>query len=254
LLRTDAEPLDPAERARRRRGWLRLIALFVLMGTAAALFRFTPLRDLSRPEALLELLERLRSHPAAPLAFLGLFVLLVGAGAPTTPLVLAGGAAFGVWLGAILSHVGAVAAAAIHFHVARHLAYDLVSRLVGNRHRQIERLLARQGFWALVRLRFVPIPYLLANVGCALAGARPGPFLLTTAIAMFPVILVWSYFADALFAADADRGAAVRNIVVASLLLLAVSFLPPRYVAWRRAQRYKELRGQRSRRDTRRSG
>jgi uncharacterized membrane protein YdjX (TVP38/TMEM64 family) len=156
--------------------------------------------------------------------------------------------AFGVWLGALLSHAGAVLAAVIHFHVARHLAYDLVSRLVGNRHRQIERLLHRQGFWALVRLRFVPIPYLLANVACALAGARPGPFLVATVIAMFPVMLVWSYFADALFAVDADRGAAVRNIVVASLLLLAISFVPPRLVAWRRAQRYRMLREQRARR------
>ena len=115
-------------------------------------------------------------------------------------------------MGALLSHLGAIAAAAIHFWVARHLAYELVARLVGDRHRQIERLLARQGFWALVRLRFVPIPYLLANVGCALAGARPGPFLLTTTLAMAPVMLVWSYFADALFASTAGSwGGPIRS-------------------------------------------
>jgi uncharacterized membrane protein YdjX (TVP38/TMEM64 family) len=239
--------LDAEERRRRRRGWLRLLLLALLLLTAAVLFRFTPLRELSRPEELFALLERLRSHPAAPLAFVGLFVLLVGAGAPTTPLVLAGGAAFGVWLGALLSHLGAVASAALHFWVARHLAYDIVARIVGDRHRQIERLLHRHGFWALIRLRFVPIPYILANVTCALAGARPLPFLLTTAIAMAPVMLVWCYFADALFVSGADRGTAVRNIVVASLLLLAISFLPPRLMAWRRARRYRSLREERSR-------
>jgi uncharacterized membrane protein YdjX (TVP38/TMEM64 family) len=248
-LPADRTPLDAEERARRRRGWLRLLLLCVLLAGTATLFRFTPLRELSKPEELLALLERLRSHPAAPLAFLALFVVLCGAGAPTTPLVLAGGAAFGVWLGALLSHAGALASAAIHFWVARHLAYDLVTRLVGDRHRQIERMLARQGFWALVRLRFVPVPYVLANVACALAGARPGPFLIATALAMAPVLLVWSYFADALFVAGADRGTAVRNIVVASLLLLAISFVPPRLVAWRRAQRYRRLRDERSRRE-----
>jgi phospholipase D1/2 len=247
-LAPELEPVDAEDRRRRLRGWLRLLVLCLLLVAAAAAFRFTPLRDLAQPSELLGLLERLRSHPAAPLAFLGLFVLLVGAGAPTTALVLAGGAAFGVWLGALLSHAGAVIVAAIHFYVARHLAYDFVARLVGNRHRQVERLLARQGFWALVRLRFIPIPYVLANVACALAGARPTPFMVTTTLAMAPVMLVWSYFADALFAAGADRGNAVRNIVVASLLLLAVSFLPPRIVAWRRARRYRSLRDQRSRR------
>jgi phospholipase D1/2 len=240
-------PPDAEELRRRRRGLLRLLMLCALLAAAAVAFRFTPLRELSKPEELLALLERVRSHPAAPLAFLGLFVLLVGAGAPTTPLVLAGGVAFGVWLGALLSHLGAVISAAIHFYAARHLAYDIVARLVGDRHRQIERMLHRHGFWALVRLRFVPVPYVLANVACALAGAKPAPFLLSTALSMAPVLLVWSYFADALFVAGTDRGTAVRNIVVASLLLLATSFLPTRLAAWRRARRYRALRAQRSR-------
>jgi hypothetical protein len=57
-------------------------------------------------------------------------------------------------------------------------------RLAGGRLERVE----HHGFWAPVRLRFVPIPYALVNYAAAFAGVRPGVFVTATAVGLAPAI------------------------------------------------------------------
>jgi uncharacterized membrane protein YdjX (TVP38/TMEM64 family) len=131
--------------------------------------------------------------------------------------------------------------------LVRQLGYAFVRDLVGDRLKRVERLVSRRGFWAMVRLRFVPIPFFVTNTSIALLGIPLGRYLASTAVAMVPVLLAWSAFASALVeTADATRAAAVRNLVLVFVLLVALSFLPPRLTAWRRARKLRTLRAGRA--------
>lgn len=253
---------DPTERTRTsqlteslRSAWPRLTVALILIIALAVAARDPRLRELADQEKLVAWLETLRSHPAAPLVYLGVFVLMTLLGSPTTPLIIAGGLAFGFKLGALLNVTGGLVGAIIIFFAARHLAYDLISRLIGDRYQRVERLIDRQGFWTLVRLRFLPVPFFLCNVGLALAGVRPGAYLLSSVVALTPIITIWTYFAATLVLPEgAGRGDAFRNLAIALSLLIALTFAPTRWIAWQRARRYRQLREERAQRGARSQG
>jgi uncharacterized membrane protein YdjX (TVP38/TMEM64 family) len=234
------------EAGRRRIGraaWLRFLLLVAVLAGAIATFRFSPLADWLTRERLLEGLDAFRDHPAAPAAFFAVFTVACLFGSPIVPLVVAGGATFGVLEGAALSLAAVLASTTLNWLLVRRLGYAFVVELVGDRLKRVERLVTRRGFWSLVRLRFVPIPFFVTNTAITLVGVPLATFLASTALAMVPVLLAWSAFASTLVeTAEGARAAAVRNLVVIFVVLLALSFLPPRLAAWRRAQRLQRLR------------
>ncbi|HVS65890.1 MAG TPA: VTT domain-containing protein [Thermoanaerobaculia bacterium] len=241
----------PEPRRIARANWLRFLSLVGLLAAAVAVLRFSPLADWLTRERLLDWLDAFRGHPAAPLAFFLVFIVAASFGSPIVPLVVAGGAAFGVLEGAALSLGAVLTSAALNWILVRRLGYTFVLELIGDRLKRVERLISRRGFWSLVRLRFVPIPFFVTNTSITLVGVPLGLFLASTAVAMVPVLLVWSAFASALVeSAEGSRATAVRNLVVIFVILLALSFLPPRLAAWRRARRLHALRHQRRRRSS----
>ena len=231
------------------KAWLRFGVFLAVVGTSAVLLRTTDLRHYLEPETLLELIERLRTLPGAPLIFALLIAVLFLLGSPTTPLVLVGGAVFGPWIGFLANYLGVVVGAVLTYAFARGLGYELIRGLVGDRLRRLEVLLGRRGFWSLVRLRFLPIPFFIANSGLALIGVKPVQLASSTLVAFVPVMFVWSYFGAALASAGTgERAGVFQRLALALVLLLLLTFVPTRIVAWRRSRRYRallELRQQR---------
>lgn len=236
-----------------RRVVLRFVLFVVLIGAGFVVFRFTPLGDQLREhldeERLMairgELQEQWWTGPALLLAF----AVLAPLGAPVSPLMFAGGAIFGTVLGATYNFFGTFIGAALSFFLARGLGRDLIVHLAGSRLKRAERLIARRGFWPLVRTRFLPIPFPVVNYGAALAGVPAGLFLLTTAIGLVPANLVYTYFAAALVdAVGGDRTGVLLQMGIAVVALLALSFLPNLLTARQRRKRLAELREERDRR------
>ena len=180
----------------------------------------------------------MRRQPSAPLLFVAAGALLPCFGLPASLIIFAGGAVFGTVRGALLSFAGLYAGAILSYVLARTLAHDLVVHLLGKRLAPVERLLERHGFWAMVRLRLIPIPYALVNYSAGLVGVSPRTFTLATLIGLAPAVFVFSYFSSALVtAAEGERGETVRNLGVATVLFLGLSFLPAILKAWRRRVR-----------------
>ena len=93
--------------------------------------------------------------------------------------------------------------------------------VLGHRLKRVEQKIARRGFWSLVGIRFLPIPYPLVNYTAALAGVRPGLFLPTTAIGLIPGNIVFSYFASLIpRAATGDRSGLIVQFVAATAALI----------------------------------
>jgi uncharacterized membrane protein YdjX (TVP38/TMEM64 family) len=249
----DATDPDAAESAvtTPRRVVLRFLLFVVLVGAAFVVFRFTPagawFQEQLAPERLMairgELQEQWWTGPALLLAF----AVLAPLGAPVSPLMFAGGAIFGTLVGATYNFFGTFIGASLSYFLARGLGRDLIVHLAGSRLQRVERMIARRGFWPLVRTRFLPIPFPLVNWGAALAGVPAGLFLLTTAIGLVPANLVYTYFAAALVdAVGGDRTGVLVQMALAVRALLTLSFLPNLVVARQRRKRLAELRERRS--------
>lgn len=111
-----------------------------------------------------------RGGLAAALVGVGLLVADVVLPVPSSLVIVAHGALFGVAVGTLLSLLGSVGAALLGFAVGRR-GGPLLSRLVSTEERErADRLLTRWGALAIVVTRPVP---LLAETTAILAGASP---------------------------------------------------------------------------------
>lgn len=258
-----ALPADPAEAvaappaihgARAIPAWAlgRFLLLLAVVGAGFLVLRFTPLgarvNELLDRERLMALRASLQAQWWTAPLLVALYAVLAPLGAPVSPLMLAGGAIFGIVNGSLLNFLGTFAGAAGSFFLGRALGRDFVVHLTGDRLRRAERLVARRGFWTLVRVRFLPIPFPLVNYGAALAGVPATLFLVTTGIGLLPANVVFTYFAAALVdAVDGNRAEVFLHMAFAIVGLLALSFLPNLLVNLKRRRRLGELRDERRR-------
>ena len=219
---------------------LRFAVFAALLVIGFAALRWTPLSELFTKEVLIAALSDLRGLWWAPLVLIGLYLVASPLALPISPLVFAGGLVFGVRSGWLYNLVGAMGGAAASFLLARALGRDLVVHLAGESLlERVEGLLERHGFWNLVRVRFIPIPFALVNFGAALAGYPLPQFLIASVLGLAPSLLLYTYFGHALFTvATADRQAVLRNLFVALFLILLLTFLVPLRRAWKR-RRYR---------------
>ncbi len=238
-----SSPEPPRSLRRSALGFAILAALF--LATLAAL-RWTPLGELADRETMIGLLENLRQKPWAPLALLALYLVLTPLGMPTSPLMAAGGVVFGVFWGSVYNYLGSVLGAIVSYFLARGLGRDFILHLVGERLAKLENLMHKHGFWAVVRIRFFPIPFPIMNFGPALLGIKPTPFILATALGLLLPIPVWTYFWATLIGAASGEATSVgRNTALAMGLFLILSFAPRLWMKLRRRRRYQELMSRR---------
>lgn len=227
-----------AEGASRLSSWVRFALFVVLVGLSVAVLLFSPLREFIELERLHDALARLREHPAAPVLFLIGFSCLSLLGSPVVPLIVAGAAVFGFGKGLALNLVGVVLGSSCSYWLARGLGRDLSRRLLGSRYAALESLIRRRGFWPMVRLRFLPIPFPVANCGPALLGVGYPLFLVSTALAYVPILVVYGYFAATILSAgESERGVILNRLGLSVVLLLLLTLLPPRIVSWSSGRR-----------------
>lgn len=222
-----------------RRLLFRFLVLVLLVGTGFALLRWSPLASYLSKEALTSMFATLRSAWWAPLVLIAAYMVLLPLGIPASPLVVAGGLVFGVVLGSIYNVTGTFLGGAVSYFLGRWLGRDFVVHLAGKRLKKVERVISRRGFWGMVGVRFLPLPFALVNYCAALAGVRPGLFLTSTALGTALPVILFTYFADTLSrAATGDRSGIYLQLAAALLLLLLISFIPP---YWTGRQRKRKL-------------
>lgn len=238
----------PSTREKTGPFWRRLppgaVARFALLGlllvAGFAAMRWTPLAELFTKEKMVAAMMALRAAWWAPLALLGLYLVVSPIGLPVSPLILAGGVVFGVGWGAFYNFLGTMVGASASYFLARALGRDLVLHVAPEKLlTRVEALLERHGFWTLARIRFLPIPFAVVNYGTALAGIRVPTFLGASALGLAPAMLLYTYFGHALFTVAAgDRQAVLRNLILSLILILTLTFLVPLRNAWKR-RRYR---------------
>lgn len=138
----------------------------------------------------------LDQYPAVGgLIFAGIFVLVQLFMVPVSPLGMAAGLFFGFWKGFFALMLGCAAGATVNFFLVRWFARDYVRRKMGGneKFRLIETAIAREGWRIVALLRFVPIPFGLANYCYGLTPIPFVPYLAATCLAIIPAnsFFVW---------------------------------------------------------------
>jgi phospholipase D1/2 len=232
-----------------RRVLLRFLLLPALLAGGYAAVRWTPLAGYLSSQSgprLAAAIGQLRQAWWAPALLIGGYLVLSPLGVPATPLMVAGGVVFGSVVGSLYNMVGVLLGGAATYFLGRLLGRDLVRHLAGKRLRKVELAIGRRGFWNLVAVRFLPLPFPLVNYGAALAGVRPPLFLATTSIGIAVTVPVYTFFFAALASAAAGRHVEIYiQLAGAIFLLLAVTLVPQLLRARRRRQRLKALRASR---------
>ena len=140
---------------------------------------------------LIPFLENLRQTATSlgglgVLVFAGIFVLAQLFMVPVAPLGMAAGLFFGFGKGWLGLYLGCAIGASVNFLIARHFARERVSRWLGHheKFRLIDEAIGREGWKIVVLLRFVPIPFGLANYCYGLTPVAFWPYLFATSIAI----------------------------------------------------------------------
>ena len=221
-----------------RSRWIRFTVLSVLVVFSVIALLFSPLREFIEPQQLYDTLGQIREHPAAPFLFVVGFLCLSLLGSPLIPMIVAGAAVFGFGQGVVLNYVGLLLGASCSYWLARILGRDVFRQLLGSRYTALESLIQRRGFWPMVRLRFLPVPFPVANYGPAFLGVSYPLFLTSTALAYVPILIVYSYFAaTVIHAGESERQAILHKLALSAVLLLLLTFLPPWIGRWRKRHR-----------------
>lgn len=218
--------------------WRRLIPVAVLL-LGLGLFLALGLEHYFSFEMLREhqaaLADRVARHELlAALAYVVGYGLVVAFSLPVSIVVtMLGGFLFGIWLGSILSVIGATAGSVAVFLAARTAFYDLFHARAGRALVRLEEGFKRDSFNYLLFLRLVPIfPFWLINIVPALLGMPLGPYALATLIGIVPGALVYTSVGAGLGALIAqgqppDPGIIFEWHILLPLLGLAVLALVP---------------------------
>jgi uncharacterized membrane protein YdjX (TVP38/TMEM64 family) len=210
--------------------WIRALILLSMIAGGYVAIRYTSLGDWTSEERIRATLVDMRGIWWAPILLLVLYAVTAPFGISMFPLTIAG-AAFGPVAGSVLNTIGIVLGAMTTFAAGRTLGRDFVVRFTGKRLRKIEQVVNRQGFWPLVQVRFLPVPYPLVNFAAALSAVPARRFVVASVIGLVPATLVHSYFiARLIFANGPERmqlGAMYAAVLVTVNVFIAV--------AWRRS-------------------
>jgi uncharacterized membrane protein YdjX (TVP38/TMEM64 family) len=187
---------------------------------------------------MLEHVTRLRRSHSLPV-FTVVFVLASGLGMaigfPGMPFVVAAGALFGTLLGSLLGWAASMLGAVVGYWIARTVGHDVVLRWVKRFHRVDVAVSEARDFAGVLRLRLIPV--LPIGVVNFIAGLSRAPFWLyvaATGIGIIPATVIYAYFADSLIeGVGHGRREALKSLVVASALLVALSLTPALARWWR---------------------
>jgi phospholipase D1/2 len=228
--------------------WGKLVAILGTLVALAALWRFTPLREVATAEAAIAWAKAFGEQPWAPFALMAAYTPACLVLFPRPLITLAAVIAFGPWLGFAYSLTGICASAAVTWYMGGRMRRDTVRRLAGPKLDRMIEVLKKHGLLAMTLLRLVPIaPFAIESIVAGAIRMKLWHVVLGTAIGLLPGTLTTTLFGDAIESAVTGSGRVNWWLVGGAIALLASG-------AWavkrwftrmeRRMQAHGEARGQ----------
>ncbi|KIL36478.1 hypothetical protein SD71_07695 [Cohnella kolymensis] len=140
---------------------------------------------------------------------------------PASILSLAGGLAFGTWLGMLYTLIGAVTGAILSFLLARGIGAGFFRGKNDPRLAKLERAMSRRGFFMVLMLRIAPfVPFDLVSYAAGAARVPLRAFVPATIIGTLPGTFAYNFLGSSLTAGS------WKHFVIAGLVFLAALSVP----------------------------
>ncbi len=158
------------------------------------------------------------------LLFAGAIVVVQMFIAPMSPVALAAGFGFGFGRGWIAITVGTALGAAVNFLISRYAARGPVARRLekNEKFRLIDAAIGKEGWKIVFLLRFVPMPFGLANYAYGLTSIPFWSYLLASVVAIIPANTFLVYLGHTAHAGLAVASGTERPRHPGEYVLLAV--------------------------------
>lgn len=155
----------------------------------------------------------------APLLYIVLYTVRPLIFFPASVLSIAGGLAFGAWLGTIYTIIGATLGAMLSFYVAKNLGKSLVKKQWSGNAGKIQGQMEKNGFLYVLLFRLIPvINFDLISYLAALAKVRFTSFALATLIGIIPGTFAYNFLGSSFVSGNPK----IISIAVAVSIVLTV--------------------------------
>lgn len=189
--------VDDEEQSPARRTLITLLSLLAIVLLLAVAWRWTPLGEWLDIREIFRRAGELRGTWLAPVIVAMIYIvggLLVF---PVTVMIVATGLAFGAFYGFLYALLGAELSAIVTYMIGQYLGHDTIHNLSQRWVGRISRRLARQGLFAIITLRIIPVaPFSVINLVAGASHIRLRDFALGTLLGMIPGTLALTVFSD----------------------------------------------------------
>ena len=177
----------------------------------------------------------------AALVFLALYALSTAFSLPFGAIMtISGGWLFGIWIGGILTIIGATIGASTLFLATRYALREVMVARAGARLQQFEAGFNRHSTSYLLAMRLIPIfPFFLVNFLPALIGVKFRTYALTTLIGIAPGTFVYAGLGNGIsyvLSADEPLNTSVIFSPLVFLPLCGLGFLSLLPVVWNKVK------------------
>lgn len=161
------------------------------------------------------------------LLFAGAVVVVQMFIAPMSPVAIAAGFSFGFGRGWIAITIGTALGAAVNFLISRHVARSALARRLekNEKFRLIDAAIGKEGWKIVFLLRFVPMPFGLANYAYGLTAIPFWSYLLASIVAIIPANTFLVYLGHTAYAGLAVASGTARPRHPGEYVLLAIGVI-----------------------------
>ncbi len=140
---------------------------------------------------------------------------------PASILSIAGGLAFGAWLGTLYTIIGATLGAMLSFYVAKMLGKSFVRKTWTGNIKKIQSQMEQNGFFYVLLFRFIPvINFDLISYVAAFAKVRFSSFALATLIGIIPGTFAYNFLGSSFVSGNP------KIIVLAVVVFVILTVVP----------------------------
>lgn len=134
----------------------------------------------------------------APLVFILIYATGTCFFVPGTLLTALGAAIFGAYWGFLYVWIGAMVGSSAAFWIGRTLGREFAASLIGDRLKQYDDAIERNGFSTVLYLRLVYFPFTVMNFGMGLTKVRFWDYFFGTGLGIIVGTFVFTFFIDTL--------------------------------------------------------
>jgi uncharacterized membrane protein YdjX (TVP38/TMEM64 family) len=166
-------------------------ALIIALGLAAYYCHYTGILQTCTAEGIKEYVNSFGI--CGPIVYMIMFSVI-----PSGSIIaIAGGMAFGMYLGTLYTTLGALLGSTTAFYIARFLGREAVEKILKGKMQSFDDGIEERGFLIILILRLIPIiPFNVVSYGAGLTKVKFLDYILATMIGIIPGVIVFTNLGD----------------------------------------------------------